>query len=35
MILPARLYKYYASPENFETCYQHFDEYFDKIWYNK
>ena len=38
MILDARLlYRVLikASPENFKTCYQHYDAYFDKIWYEK
>ena len=36
MILLARLlYRALISRENFETCYQHFDAYFDKIWYKK
>ena len=35
MILPARLiYKGIKLP-NFRTCYQHYDAYFDKIWYEK
>ena len=33
MLLPARLLGY--SRENFMTCYQHFDAYYDKIWYKK
>ena len=33
MISPARLLYGYYTRENFETCYQHFDAYFDKIWY--
>ena len=34
MVLPA-YYIGYAFRENFETFYQHFDAYFDKIWYKK
>ena len=34
MILPARCYIGY-SRQDFETRYQHFDAYFDQIWYKK
>ena len=34
MILPARLlYRVVSFRENLETCYQHFDAYFEKNWY--